>query len=226
MSQDSDSKFKPPQGKDGKSSHSLATTPTLKLVISNPDPVQEAPAVSQRVLSTKSFTAKVKKKGANLYELNIRDPFHELGCDLILDIEENRGETVAVCHFPVILNKPNRFLDEDENLYGIIMLQFQMKVLEQLFLFCIKHNAFQLTIYMDDAEAEGFRIYDDFLSHYDETITENGEKAEMVIPTDRKTFDKWFGFMTEMNLKLEQDLWREQRTNPAIRHYLKSRPLA
>jgi len=32
--------------------------------------------------------------------------------------------------------------------------------------------------------------------------------------------------MTEMNLKLEQDLWREQRTNPAIRHYLKSRPLA
>jgi len=225
MSQDSDSKVKPAQRKDGKSSHSLAATPTLKLVVSNSAPVQEAPAVSQRVPSTKSFAAKVKKRGANLYELNIRDPFHELGCDLILDIEENRGETVAVCHFPAILNKPNRFLDEDEDLYGAIMLRFQMKVLEQLFLFCIKHNAFQLTIYMDDAEAEGFRIYDDFLSHYDETLTENGEKTEMVIPTDRKTFDKWLGFMAEMTLKIEQDLWRGQRTNPAIRHYFKSRPL-
>ena len=227
MSQDSDSKFKPPQRKDGKSSHSLATTPTLKLVVSNPDPVQEAPAVSQRVPSTKSFGAKVKKRGVNLYELNIRDPFHELGCDLILEIEESMGETVAICHFPAILGKEsNTYLDEDEGLHGSIMLRFQMKVLEQLFLFCTNHNASQLIIYMDDAEAEGFGVYDDFLSHYDETLTEQGEKTEMVIPTDRETFDKWLGFMAEMNLKLEQDLWREQRTNPAIRHYLKSRPLA
>ena len=226
MSQDSDSKFKPPQRKDGKSSHSLATTPTLKLVISNPTPIQEAPAVSQRVSSTTGFAANVKKRSADLYEMNIQDPFHDLACDLILDIETSMSETVVVCHFPAILNESNRFLDEDEDLYGAIMLRFQMKVLEQLFMFCANHNASQLTIYMDDAEAEGFGVYDDFLSHYDEALTENGEKTEMVIPTDRKTFDKWFGFMTEMNLKLEQDLWREQRTNPAIRHYLKSRPLA
>ena len=63
MSQDSDSKFKPPQGKDGKSSHSVPTTPKLKLVVSNPAPVQEVPAVSQRLPSTKSFAAKVKIKG-------------------------------------------------------------------------------------------------------------------------------------------------------------------
>jgi hypothetical protein len=195
-------------------------------VISNPAPIQEAPAVSQRVSSTTGFAANVKKRSTDLYEMNIQDPFHELGCGLILDIETSMSETVVVCHFPAILNEPNRFLDEDEDLYGAIMLRFQMKVLEQLFLFCASHNASQLTIYMDDAEAEGFRIYDDFLNHYDETITENGEKAEMVIPTDRKTFDKWLAFMAEMNLKVEQDLWREQRTNPAIRHYLKSRPLA
>jgi hypothetical protein len=135
------------------------------------------------------------------------------------------GETVAVCHFRVILNEASRFLDEDEGLYGIIMLRFQMRVLEQLFMFSINHNASQLTIYMDDDQAEGFGIYDDFLSRYDETLTENGKQTEMVIPADQKTFDRWLGFMTEMNLKFEQDLWRGQRTNPAIRDYLKSRSL-
>jgi hypothetical protein len=226
MSQDSDSKSKPPQRKGGKSSHSLAATPTLKLVVSNPDPVQAASVPSQPTPSKAGFAAKVCSIGTHVYEMIIRDPFHELGCDLILDIEESRGKTVAVCHFPVILNESNGFLDEDEDLYGTIMLRFQMKVLEQLFLFCGKHNASQLTIYMDDAQAEGFGVYDDFLSYYDETITENGEKTEMVIRTDRETFDKWLGFMAEMTIKVEQDLWREQRTNSVIRNYLKFRPLA
>jgi hypothetical protein len=76
---------------------------------------------------------------------------------------------------------------------------------------------------MDDAQAEGFGILQDFLAYCDETLTENGEQTEMVIPTDREAFDKWYGFMTEMSLKFEQDLWREQRFNPAIRNYLKSR---
>jgi len=223
MSQDSDSKFKPPQRKDGKPCHSLTTTPKLTLVVSNSAPVQEPP--SQPTLSTAGFSAVVRGIGADVYEMCIQDPFHDLGCDLILDIETSMGETVVVCHFPAILNETNRFLDEDEDLYGAIMLRFQMKVLEQLFMFCINHNASQLMIYMDDDQAEGFGVYDDFLSHYDEALTENGEKTEMLIPTDRETFDKWLGFMAEMNLKLEQDLWREQRTNPAIRHYLKSRPL-
>ena len=224
MSQDSDSKFKPPQGKDSKPFHSLTTAPKLTLVVSNSAPVQETP--SQPTPSNVGFSAVVRSIGADIYEMCIQDPFHELACDLILEMENSMGETVVVCHFPAILNETNRFLEEDEDLYGAIMLRFQMKVLEQLFLFCTNHNASQLTIYMDDAEAEGFGVYDDFLSHYDEALTENGEKTEMVIPTDRESFDKWLAFMGEMNLKLEQNLWREQRTNPAIRHYLKSRPLA
>lgn len=226
MSQDSDSKSKPPQRKVGKSPHSLAATPTLKLVVSNPAPIQATSVPSQPTPSNAGFAAKVRSIGTHVYEMSIRDPFHDLGCDLILDIEESRGKTVAVCHFPVILNEPNKFLHEDENLYGSIVLRFQMKVLEQLFMFCSNHNASQLTIYMDDAQAEGFGIYEDFLSRYDETITENGEKTEMVIWTNQETFDKWLAFMAETSLKVEQDLWREQRTNSVIRNYLKFRPLA
>jgi hypothetical protein len=225
MSKDTDFKLQLSQNKDGKSILSKERATTLKLVVSNPPPAQKISAPSLHIPSNAGFAVEVQKRGADLYEMNIRDPFHELGCDLILDIEESNGESTVVCHFPLILNEANRFLDEDETLYGTIMLRFQMRVLEQLFMFSINHNASQLTIYMDDAEAEGFGIYDDFLSHYDETLMENGEQTEMVIATDQETFDRWLGFMAEMNLRFEQDLWRGQRTNPAIRDYLKSRSL-
>ncbi|MGV8948693.1 MAG: hypothetical protein ACOH2E_04920 [Candidatus Paracaedibacter sp.] len=223
-----DSGYKPTllQSNDRKSSSPKKAILHLKLVVSHPAPPQESLEPSQATPPKSGFSAKVRNIGPAVYEINIQDPFHDLGCGLILEIERSLGKTVAVCHFPVILNKSNRFLNEDEELYGTIMLQFQLKVLEQLFMFCINHAASPLTIYMDDDQAEGFEIFDDFLSQKDETLTENGEKTEMVIPTDRESFDKWVTYVAEMNLKLEQDLWREQRTNSSIRHYLKSRPLA
>lgn len=223
MSQDSDSKPTLLQSNDHKSSLVKKTTSHLKLVVSNPNHLQEAPISSQPTPSSLDFTVKTRKIGQQVYEMIIQDPSHDFGCDLILEIEERDGDTTAVCDFPLILNESNKFLDEDEILYGIIMVQFQMKVLEQLLLFCADHKAFHLSIYMDDAQAEGFGIYQDFLVYCDETLTENGEQTKMVIPSDKKTFDKWRTFMKKTNLDFEQDLWRAQRTNPAIRRYLMSR---
>lgn len=222
MSKDTDFKPKSHQIKDGPSSPAKKALPQLKLVVSNSAPVQDSP-VSQPMPSNAGFSAEVKKRGFDLYEMTIQDPFHSLECELILDLERNGSEIIAVCHFPSILNKSHKLLDEDETLYGIIMVQFQMKILEQLFIFCTDHNASQLSIYMDDDQAEGFGVYQDFLTHCDETLTEKGEQTEMVIPTDQKTFDKWHSFMKKTNLEFEQGLWREQRSNPVIRYYLKSR---
>lgn len=228
MSQDSDSKSKPLQSDNDKPSAPETTASEkmpshLKLVVSNPAPVQAASDASQPTASNAGFSVKVCSRGHNLYEMSIQDPFHELECDLTLDIERDGSETIVICHFPVFLNESNKFLDEDETLYGIIAVQFQMNVLEQLFLFCVNHDASQLTIYMDDAQAEGFGIYQDFLIHCDETLTKNGEQTDMVISTDQETFDQWRSFMKKTNLEFEQDLWREQRFNPVIRRYLKSR---
>lgn len=210
-----------------KPSHLKKITPQLKLVVSNPDPLEEKADDSSQIMSSNTgFMAGVRNIGLQIYEMNIQDPFHDLECDLILEIQKSRDETTAVCHFPAILKESNKFLDEDETLYGIIVVQFQMKALEQLFLFCAGQDASQLTIYMDDAQAEGFGIYHDFLSHYDETLTEKGEQTEMVIPTDRKAFDRWRVFMNKTSLAFEQDLWRGHRDNLAIRRYLKSRPHA
>ncbi len=111
--------------------------------------------------------------------------------------------------------------DEDETLYDIITIKFQMKVMEQLLMFRIDHNASELSIYMDNEQNEGFGIYQEFLSRYGEYPAENRAQAEIVISANPKTFADWNAFMKETNVELEQDLWREQKSNPAIRRYLK-----
>lgn len=198
-------------------------TPHLTLVASKPATVQKVPDLSQSKASNMGFSAEVQTRGLDLYEMNIQDPFHELACELFLEIEKNEGEKAVVCHFSNILDESNKFLDEDETLYGTIMIQFQMKVLEQLFVFCADHQASQLSIYMDDDQAEGFGIVQDFLTHCDEAITQFGEKTEMRIFTDQNRFDQWHTFMEMTNRELERGLWRQQRVNPAIRSYLQSR---
>lgn len=222
MSQDSGFEYSSTQQKRGKPSSNKKTATYLKLVISNPAPIQETHTLPKRSASNTGFTAEILKRGDQLYEMKIQDCFRDLECDLILEIEKRMGKTIAICDFSPTLNESNKYLDEDETLYGIIAVQFQMKVLKELFLFCAKHEASELTIYMDDDQAEGFEIYQDFLIYCDEALTEKGEKTKMVISTSREIFDKWCSFMTEINLKLEQDLWREQRFNPVIRGYLKS----
>jgi hypothetical protein len=202
-------------------------SPKLKLVVSNPPPVQENAPPSRPVASKAEFMVDVKKRGFDLYEMTIQDPFHDLEGELMLEIERNPSQPAprtVVCHFPaILLQEGNKLMGQDELLYGLVMVQFQMKILEHLLLFCAKHNASHLVIYMDDDQVEGFGIYQDFLIHQDPTWTKNGEQTEMVIPANKETIDDWMVFMAATTLGFEQELWREQRSNPAIRHYLKSR---
>lgn len=211
---------------------SQPVAPHLRLIVSNssplPAPVKPFPGI-RNPDATAPFTAKVRLRGPWLYEMAVRDPSHYLKCDLTLEVEEAINEIEpgrVVCHFPAILDKQlSAFVEEDETLHGMIMIQFQMKVMEQLLLFCGDYSVSHLVIYTDDEQAEELGIYQDFLVHQDQTLTSQGEKTEMVIPTDTETFDDWIGFMEEVKLKFAQELWREQRHNHVIREYLKFHPL-
>jgi len=201
----------------------------LTLVVSNPIPVQEACCPSHPITSKEGFTAKVRNRGSCLYEVATQDPFHRLACNLILEVEEACEEKAGgvICHFPTIADGPlEDFVEENELLYGIIMVQFHMKILQQLLLFCTNHYASRLIIYTDDEQAEELGIYEDFLVHQGQTLTTQGEKTEMVIPVNQETCAAWLDFMAETTVKLGQELWREQRSNPIIRNYLKSYALS
>ncbi|MGV8947665.1 MAG: hypothetical protein ACOH1N_14655 [Lutibacter sp.] len=228
MSQDSDYKSKLLQINNDKGYLSKITIPHLKLVVSNPEPLQVT-SLSQEIETNRnifsSFTTNVRVKGPCLYEMALQDLSHYLACDLILDVEENNeeyeGKTVF-CHFPTLSDEGlNNFVAEDQSLCDIIMVQFQMKILEQLLLFCATHNASSLVIFADDVQADDLGVYQDFLTYEDQTFTSKGEKTEMVIPADRETFDAWIDFMDQTNGKFKQSLWRDQKTNPIIRQYLK-----
>jgi len=200
----------------------------LKLVVSNPSVQlgQGTPSI-RNSSTTSAFKARVRVIGPWLYEMAVQDPTFYLKCNLTLEVEEAQsgiGPGRVICHFPTILDKYlNAFVEEDETLHGVVMVQFQMKVMEQLLLFCGNYRVSHLVIYTDDEQAEELGIYHDFLVHQDRTLTSQGEKTEMVIATDPETFDDWIDFMDEANRELQQGLWREQRSNPAVRCYLKSR---
>lgn len=220
MSQNSDSQPKPFQNQNDKSSCSKETASHLTLVVSNPEPVQEK--TPESTLPNAGFKAEVRNIAPQAYEIEIQDSAHELECDLLLNIKKQRGRTAVVCHFPDIFDDSNKLLEEDETLYGTIMIQFQLKVLEQLFLFCGDHKASQLIISMEDATAEGFEIYHHFLSQQGQSLATDGGQTEMVISTNTKALNGLRNFMKENTLQLEQSLWRQQNSNPAIRNYLKS----
>jgi hypothetical protein len=173
-----------------------------------------------------SFSAKVCVKGSGLYEMALQDPSHHLKCDLFLEVEDSNQEyegKVVICHFPNLAGEMlSDFVEEDETLYGGLMIQFQMKILEQLFLFCATHYAATLVIFADDAQADDLGIYEDFLAYQDQTLTSRGEKTEMVIPTNQQNFEAWRGFMRKTTADFQQTLWHDQNISPVIRRYLKN----
>lgn len=204
--------------------------PSLKLVVSNSSPIQKKNP-SQTLDPNTGFIAEVRKRSHCHYVLVARDPFHYLDCEIVLEIHDNEDEEeleprAVVCHFPNILAEElNEFVEEDETLYGMILIQFQMKLLEQILLFCRDHDALNLLIYVDDtSEGHAFGVYRSLVIYEDKVPTTTGTKTQMVIPTTQKTFDKWIDFMEQLNQNFRQTLWEDQRTNPSIRAYLKSNP--
>jgi hypothetical protein len=198
----------------------------LKLVVSNPTPIGDTQASSQSKTVKTEFTVEVKNRGPYLYEMSIQDPVHCLECTLTIEIEETHDGLKpgqVICHFATIEDESLRdFVNEDETLYGMVMVQFQMKVLELLLLFCSKHYVSQLILYTDDRQAEQLGIYEDFLLHQNQTLTLQGEKTEIFIPVNPKIFADWLNFMAQTTVKFMQELWREQSSNPIIREYLKN----
>ena len=203
----------------------------LKLVSSNPEPNTQSYIQPQKIAQPNErapFGSEVLLKGRNLYLIRAQDFSHYLECDLILEVEEGQHENETnrvICHFPKIEDEQmSNFISDDETLYDIIMLEFQMRIFKQLLVFCTAHYAATLTIYTDDAQADSLIIYRDVLNFENQTLAQNGDSTEIIIPLNQYTVDIFVNFMNQVTLELQQTLWQGQRINSLIRHYLKSHP--
>jgi hypothetical protein len=204
--------------------------PYLKLVVSNP-PSAENKNPPQTINSNTGFTSEIKEKQHPHYTLVASDPFHRLGCEIALEIHDHANEEEweprsVVCHFPDIPGKElNEFIEEDETLYGMIMVQFQLKLLEQLLLFASHQDALNLLVQVDSAsDGHALEVYRSLVTHEDKIPAKTGKKTQMLIPSTVESFDKLIDLVDHINREFRQMLWEDQRNNPAIRDYLKSNP--
>jgi len=207
-----------------------STGSCLKLVVSNP-PIKQTIPPSYEDNANTGFSSNVRRRGPNLFSLFALDPSHCLECELTLETQEREDEnnpepSEVICHFPNISDeKLNDYVWKDETLLGMILIQFQMKVIRQLLTFCANQHASNLVVYTDDARSESLGIYREFLFTEGYFIPETESNPEIIIPTNSQAIEKWDNYMNKVNIQLHQTLWREQSLNPAIRQYLKTHPL-
>jgi hypothetical protein len=213
-----------------------APTPLLPVL---PIPSQNIlPFPKGNATTRASFTAEIRETEDNVYIMTAQEPKHFLACNFTLEIQGNACEVKTkktkaakeklklkevICHFPSIADDQlKEMVWQDDTLYSLIMILFQIKVMQQLLSFCAAHHAANLVIFVDCDQADDLEIYGSFLVYREQATTPHEGKTEMVIAANPKTVGEWRDFMEITTLRLRQILWREQKTNPAIQHYLKS----
>ena len=100
------------------------------------------------------------------------------------------------------------------------MVQFQLKILEQLLLFCEEKDAVNLTLTFNETDLDYLEIYRRFFAFEEEVTTARGVQTKIVIQADVETYDDVIDFMDDVDTDLRQTLWHGQRMNPVFRKYL------
>jgi hypothetical protein len=184
-----------------------------------------------------SFLWDFQEISSGIYIVRFQDTFHELSCEFSLELKEsfvpsedetkeNFIQPVLVGNFPSIdIQRLQQKMLWDEYLYGTLLIQFQLKILEQLILLCEDKNATQLFLTFNETNQDYLEIYRRFLISEEEIISNHAEQTEIAIPTDVSVYDELIDFMEEIDHKFRQILWREQRENPLYRRFLKSEAL-
>lgn len=173
-----------------------------------------------------------------MYVFKGEDLDHQLLCEMTLKLketfvsvdEEEEGEgflaSVVTCHFPSInVQKFNAKVGFDAYLQGVVIFQFQLKILEQLLLFCGEKASVNLILTVNDATLDYLDIYSPFITSAKKVTSAKEEQTEIVIPTDVETYEEVVDFMNEVEKQFRKTLWREQTVNLAFREYLKGHAL-
>lgn len=202
------------------------------------------PAANENINTQSFFLAETHKRAPDVYAMETQDLPHFLACELLLEIQDRtEGDEClpdgfqpreVICHFPKIADAQlKEFIWGDATLYKIVMVTFQINILEKIFSFCEAHKASKMVIFADNNDE--LKIYKDFLAYKDEskksTCAESKErevreeKNGIVIPVNREALDAWAGFMKSVTIRFRKILRNGQKTNPAIQNYLKLLPL-
>lgn len=168
------------------------------------------------------FVAKAQLMRLSSYTMIARDVSHYLSCTFTLEIQTSDDESAfgdVICHFPVIQEEYLAALVwEDELLVNMIMIQFYLKILERLFVFCANHNALRLVIHANAREATKLIIYEKFAVKTEETVTHHGRTKTLVIRADTDTYSQLIEDMAQIGDDFRQML---EDDDPVVQQYAK-----
>lgn len=210
----------------------------IKLVVNNDskDPSEEPEELDKKLtfidpLSQDSFFADFQRFSPKLFVFRAKDHKHELSCEMVLELketlvplenEESYFAPLIACNLPDInVQKFQARIGNDEYLQGILMFLFQLKILEQLFLFCEEKDAINLTMTIRHNNVDYLEIYRQFFISEEQVETPKGMQTQIVIPMTIEFYDHLLDFIDEIEKDFYQVLWHDQRTNSVIRQYLK-----
>lgn len=168
----------------------------------------------------------------NLYVFRVKDCDHDLFCEMVLEVkeslvfsEEQGGylASVVACSLPNIsLQKLNEKTGLDGYIQELLVFQFHLKILEQLFLFCEQKEAVKLILTLHGINLGYLELYSRFCASEEQTAPLRGEQMELSLSADVHTYDEIIDFMGELEKNFRKILWREQTANRTFRQYLKS----
>jgi hypothetical protein len=215
----------------------------LKLIVNNISSINGnllSPCLTGKPFPTdNSFVFDFQSFSPNLSIFRSKNSVHELSCEMTLEVKEvfvsleDEGEEggyfapAVSCSFPAIsLEKLNKKISFESYIQGILRRQFCLNILEQLLLFCHEKEAVKLVLNINDTELDHLEIYSRFFISEERIVTEQGERTQVIIPTDVHTYDEIIDFMDDLEKDFIKILWREQKTNPAFQEYLISHACA
>lgn len=189
---------------------------------------------SKTASNTQRFLFDFQALSHNLYTFRAFDFNLHLNCEMTLEIKEGLTFSnheidadeyivpIMNCDFPSIdVGEFNEIVSWDDYLQGMLMIQFQVRILEQLFLFCQDKNVEHVFIFFNKEDIDYVDIYGRFLITEEEIISSKGEQIKIEIPTSTLNYDHLLEFMDDLELNLRKALWRKQKSNRAIRHFFK-----
>jgi len=213
----------------------------LKLVISNSDLISKDSLFKQvekidynleaSPIGTLLFDC--MKIASSLYIFRARDFDHNLVCEMSLELtedfavsrddieEEKYFNPIMTCNFASIdVSRFNEKICWDAYLQGIIMVQFQLKILEKLLLFCEEKDVAQLVLTISNVNYDNLEIYRHFSFTKEQVIDVGEDQTKIIIPTDPQSYDEVIELMDKVDEDFRQTLWRNQKANPTFRKYL------
>lgn len=204
---------------------SIKKKTSLRLVISNP-------VIKQENLVSyidKKFGMKIERKSESMYRFLAREPINSIGGRLSLEIcgeidKDDFENTLLICHFPDMLcGELYEDIDKNKTLYEIIMIQFQIKILEHLMTFGRENEISNLLIYVDNTGGEHpLKIYSHIAIYENKKPFIDSTKTELFIPINQETVDKWLSFTAKVKQDFLYTLWSKKNNDTLVRDYLVS----